>query len=242
MSQFRPQSFSLLPPVVKNLLIINVLMYLLTVSDLTLDFGFNMKEHLSLFHWRSSLFKPWQFITYMFMHADVWHMVFNMFGLWMFGYTIENLWGSKRFLNFYLITGVGSAVFFLITKEIQLVPLIENINPEVLDQICNTPFGMITTNVDLQPISQLINTPMLGASGAVYAILMAYGLTFPNSVVHLYFLIPVKMKWFITGLIVYSIFREATGSQDGIAHLAHLGGMLIGYLLIRYWKGKNYLY
>lgn len=242
MSQFRPQSFSLLPPVVKNLLIINGLMYLLTISDLTLDFGFNMTEHLSLFHWRSSLFKPWQLLTHMFMHADFGHLLFNMFGLWMFGYTIENIWGSKRFLNYYLITGVGASILFLLTKEIELIPLLEGVSPEVLDQICNTPYGMITTNIDLQPISMNINGPMLGASGAVYAVLMAYGLMFPNSVIHLYFLVPIKTKWFITGLIVYSIFREATNAQDGIAHFAHLGGMLIGFLLIKYWKRNNYLY
>lgn len=242
MSQFRPQSFSLLPPVVKNLIIINALMYLLTVSNLTLDFGFDFKEHFSLFHWRSSLFKPWQFITYMFMHADIWHLIFNMFGLWMFGYTIENLWGSKRFLNFYIITGIGSSIFFLLTKELQLLPLIENINPEILEQICNTPYGMITSDVNYQPVSIIINTALLGASGAVYAVLMAYGMMFPNSIIHLYLLVPVKMKWFITGLIAYSLFRESTGSQDGIAHLAHIGGMIVAYILIKYWKKNNYLY
>ncbi len=222
MSQFRPQSFSLLPPVIKNLLIINGLMYLLTVSDLALDNGFSFDKYFALYHWNSEFFRPWQFITYMFMHADIWHLVFNMFGLWMFGYVIENLWGSKRFLNYYLLTGVGSALFFLITKEIQIQPYLDNVPQEVLNSF-----------YDIR---------IVGASGAVYAVLMAYGLTFPNSIVHLYFVLPVKMKWFITGLIVYSIFRETTGSQDGIAHLAHLGGMLIGFIIIKYWKKNNYLY
>lgn len=222
MSQFRPQSFSLLPPVIKNLLIINGLMYLLTVSDLALDNGFSFDKYFALYHWNSEFFRPWQFITYMFMHADIWHLIFNMFGLWMFGYVIENLWGSKRFLNYYLLTGVGSALFFLITKEIQIQPYLDNVPQDVLNSF--------------------YNIRIVGASGAVYAVLMAYGLTFPNNIVHLYFVLPVKMKWFITGLIVYSIFRETTGSQDGIAHLAHLGGMLIGFVIIKYWKKNNYLY
>ena len=241
MSQFRFQSFSLLPPVIKNLIIINVLMYVLTISDLTLDFGINLTEEFSLFYWKSALFKPWQLVTHMFMHANFTHLLFNMFSLWMFGYTLENIWGSKRFFNFYMISGVGAGLIHLLATEIEVASLVQNVSPEVLEQLYNMPFRHITTSSEYLELSLAISTYSLGASGATYAILMGYGLMFPNSIIHLYLFIPIKVKWFITGLILLSMIGVVGGSS-GIGHIAHLGGMLVGYLIIRYWKRNNYLY
>jgi len=238
---FRPQSFSILPPVIKNLLIINGILFLIKFTGISSEIGFDIEEQFSLFHWRSSHFKPWQIVTHMFMHANFMHLLYNMFALWMFGNTIENLWGSKRFLNFYLITGIGASILYLFTKEIQLQMIIDTISPEMLEQACNLPFRQNFVDPTLAQFGNIINTPMVGASGAVYAILMAYGLMFPNSIIHIYFVLPVKMKYFIMAMVLFSIYGETVGN-DNIAHLAHLSGMLIAYILIKYWKKNNYLY
>ncbi|MGB0428322.1 MAG: rhomboid family intramembrane serine protease [Flavobacteriales bacterium] len=240
--QLQAKRFSLLPPVVKNLLIINGLFFLLDLSGLLQDQGFDIKEHLALFHWDSAMFRPWQLVSHLFLHASFGHLAINMFELWMFGYTLENVWGSKRFLQFYALSGIGAAVLYLITKDIQLSFLIEDyMTPDQLSEIYNIKFGYHPVQEPWQSISEVVNVPTLGASGAVFAILVAFGMMYPNQTVLIYFMIPMKIKYMMAILILIELY-QGFFVADNIAHFAHLSGALFGYLLIRFWKKKGYLY
>ena len=195
MAQYQPQGFSLLPPAVKHLLIINALVF---AADYVLQKqGIYLANILALFSLQSGNFQVWQPLSYMFMHANLTHIVFNMFNLWMFGAAMENFWGTKRFLFYYLVCGIGAGLLYM------LLP------------------GMHVT---------------VGASAAVDGLPLAFGMTFPNEYIYLYFLMPIKTKWFITGMIAIELLQGIFYSYDGIAHFAHLGGMLIGFLLIMWWR------
>lgn len=212
---YRVQRFSFLPTIVKNLLILNVLFFL---ADITLSArGIDLGRWLGLHYPTSTYFYPWQYITYMFMHANFSHLFFNMFALWMFGYALENLWGSKRFLAYYLITGIGAGLIQTAVLGLELRPLTLAYPPEAIQQHIDT----IVT---------------IGASGAVYGILLAFGMCFPNVPIYLYFFIPIKAKWFVIIYGLIELFAGIGGTADGVAHFAHLGGMIFGFFLIRYWK------
>ena len=193
----------MLPPAVKHLLIINVIAYLAyyvlyrqgicDLNDILGLWSLNAADVYSNVYG----FHIWQPLTYMFMHASIDHIFFNMFSLWMFGYVLENVWGTRRFLFYYLVCGLGAGLLHLLVPGVHLT---------------------------------------VGASAAVYAILLAFGMMFPNERIYLYFLVPIKTKWFIIGMIVLELFEGVFRSYDGIAHFAHLGGMLIGFLIILYWK------
>ena len=194
--QYSPTGFRVLPTMVKHLLIINVLMYL--AYYVLLKQGIiNLNYYLGIWSLSTGLFRIWQPLTYMFMHGSFDHLFFNMFSLWMFGSALENYWGSKRFLFYYLVCGIGA--------------------------------GLLNMLVPGAHVS-------VGASGAVYALLLAFGMMWPNNYIYLYFLVPIRTKWFIIGMIVIELFEGIFRSSDGIAHFAHLGGMLIGFLIILYWK------
>jgi len=214
MSDFRPQSFSLLPPIVKNLLIINVIVFLLDSS--LMGFGINLRQHLALFYPESVFFRPWQYITYMFMHGSFLHLLFNMFMFWMFGYTLENVWGSKRFLFFFLFCGVGAALIHNLAVAY-----------EVWD------YRQVE---DFARAIRTMNTPTVGASGSVYGILLAFGMMYPNMTVYVYLLFPVKVKYMVCFLALMALFSGFGGTGGNIAHFAHLGGMLFGFILIMYWR------
>lgn len=194
--QYSPTGFKVLPTIVKHLLIINVLMYF--AYYVLLKQGIiNLNYYLGIWSLSTGLFRIWQPLTYMFMHGSFDHLFFNMFSLWMFGSALENFWGSKRFLFYYLVCGIGA--------------------------------GLLNMLVPGAHVS-------VGASGAVYALLLAFGMMWPNNYIYLYFLVPIRTKWFIIGMIVIELFEGIFRSTDGIAHFAHLGGMLIGFLIILYWK------
>ena len=203
MSQYEPQSFRMLPPVVKHLLIINLIVFLATMV-LERYGSSNITSMLALNSVATGRFRFWQLFTYMFMHAGWSHILVNMFALWMFGYVLENFWGSRRFLVYYLVCGIGAGVCNL------LVP----------------GWGLT-----------------VGASGAVYGILLAFGMMFPNERIYFYFLIPIKAKWFVIGYAALELIQGLFYSYDGVAHFAHLGGMLVGLLLILWWRrnpfGRN---
>lgn len=189
------------PPVVKTLLILNV-----TVYVMMLFFGAFRIGHISLYQYFVQIlglmpigygFYPWQLITYQFVHADFWHLFFNMvFGLWMFGKEVESVWGSNKFLFYYLFCGIvaGLAQLFL------------------------------------SPILESVTGPTIGASGAIYGVLVAFAVMFPNQYIFLYFLIPIKVKYFVALLIIIGIL--SIGGPTNVANLAHLGGALAGYLYI----------
>lgn len=196
MTQYQPQGYRFLPPAVKHLLIINVLCYLLYYV-LRMQQIIDLNAVCGIWTPTSGNFRIWQPLTYMFMHGSIDHLFFNMFSLWMFGTVLERYWGTRRFLFYYLVCGIGAGLLNLLVPGIHV---------------------------------------SVGASGAVYALLLAFGMMFPNEYIYLYFLVPIKTKWFIIGMIALELFEGVFRSYDGIAHFAHLGGMLIGFLLVLYWR------
>jgi len=206
-SDYQPNTrFSFFPPAIKHLLILNILVFVALNTPVISLFVFN---YGALWPLQTGNFYPWELITYMFLHAGLAHIFFNLFALWLFGQGIENLWGTKRFVVFYFICGVGAAL-------IQLA-------------------------VSLFVAGQ--NAPVIGASGAIFGILLAFGMMFPEQYIYLIIPpIPIKAKYFV---IIYGgieLFSGVTASEPGIAHFAHLGGMLFGYIMIKYWRYKGELY
>jgi membrane associated rhomboid family serine protease len=269
---YSPSGFRLLPPVVKNLLIINALFFLATIS-LKSTFGIDLERTLGLYYFRSDHFQPYQFVTYMFIHGGIDHLIFNMFALWMFGYLLENFWGPKRFLTFYLLTGIGAGitqtvVHYFAFSPVEAAVLAYNQAPslDAFVSFVNHDFPQYTstlqsfiTSWSLTPqspeylqqslgyVHQLLqlrmDVPTVGASGAVYAILLAFGMMFPNMRVYLYFFIPIKAKWIVIGCIAVELFLGISNNPtDNIAHFAHLGGMIFGLILILYWRRRSFLH
>jgi len=227
--QYSPTGFRVLPPVVKHLLIINVLFF---VATFTLRrFNIDLSDILGLHFFKASDFRIYQLFTYMFMHGNFEHLFFNMFSLWMFGNAIENMWGSKRFLIFYLVCGLGAGLCQEVVQYIQYTTSLAQYTSVNIGQ------GQV---IPMSSYLNLMNT--VGASGAIYGLLLAFGMMFPNSRIYLYFLVPIKTKWFIIGMIVIELLEGIFRSGDGVAHMAHLGGMLFGLILILIWKKKGQLY
>lgn len=277
----RMGGFNILPPIVKNLIIINVLFFLAKI--VATKFGIDLDTWLGLHFFGASHFYPWQIITYMFMHGDFGHLFFNMFALWMFGAAIENYWGAKRFLLYYFVTGIGAGLAHYAVLAYQMLPDLMLINQyldaptyenllavaqghtfqigpnsgEILDKFLafqqlsissNDTFALNQATDFLSAYKEYyLNLPnVIGASGAVFGLLLAFGMMFPNSQIYLYFLLPIKAKWFVIFYGALELFYGVTGTQEGVAHFAHLGGMLFGLLLILYWrrqnKRENYMY
>lgn len=327
--QYRPTGFRLLPPVVKNILIISGLFYLASVA-VGMAFRVDLNEILGMHYFAADKFKPYQLVTYMFMHGSFSHILFNMFAFWMFGYVLENVWGSKRFLIYFLITGMGAALIQMLVFYFQTQPVLDAINvylqspsltdfkdfmdsknfqvvsydiqnhanafqgqynhlllqadslsqhadvamaqarhlhsqslqfPQIADslraqsqlftlqaeQFRHVSDSLTTVNVRStvdfmdQYRADYLNAPLVvGASGAVFGILLAFGMMFPNTRIYLYFFLPIKAKWFV---IIYGALELVAGVTnipgDNVAHFAHLGGMLFGFFLIKYWNRTN---
>jgi len=239
--EYRPGGFAILPPVVKNLLIINVLCFLGNIT-----FGQVLNDKLGLHYFLAEEFSPFQFVSYMFMHGGFTHLLFNMFALWMFGNALENYWGGKRFLTYYMITGIGAGVLQMLVVHFRLMSVEPLISAEALEFAIVHGFDLIQGGSGPVEFVQdpnfvdaviLIHTTTVGASGAVFGLLLAFGMLFPNSMIYLYFAIPIKAKYFV---ILYGVLELYSGIQnnagDNVAHFAHLGGMLFGFFLIKYWK------
>ncbi|HIZ87687.1 MAG TPA: rhomboid family intramembrane serine protease [Candidatus Coprenecus pullistercoris] len=204
-----------MPFVVKNLLIINAIVFIVTMLAQQFMFG-----TFSLFYFSSPFFKPFQLITYMFMHGSFWHIFFNMFSLYMFGSVLESYWGGKKFFLYYMICGIGAGLVNELSMYIQ---------------IC-------TADTPAQ-IADILRTPTVGASGAIYGLLLAYGMMFPNNMMQFIFPpVAIKAKWMVIIFGAIELLSGITGTNSGVAHFAHLGGMLFGIILILYWKKKNRLY
>lgn len=230
-----------IPPVVKNLLIINVIMLLGAFALRRM--GINLNDYLGLFYPTSKWFMPHQLISSMFMHANIEHLFFNMFALFMFGRVLENVWGGKRFLIYYVLTGIGAVVVHTFVNYFQINSLLDSLTYEQIQVVLNEgreAFEMQKNfiNTDMAHLNQLINTPVIGASGAVFGILLAFGMLFPNTELMLLIPpIPIKAKYFVVGYGVLELFfGVANMSGDNVAHFAHLGGMLAGFVLLKYWK------
>jgi membrane associated rhomboid family serine protease len=241
---FRPQSFSFLPPVIKNLLIINGLFFMGAIT-LQQTFGIDLNRVLGLYMPGSPDFKPHQIITSMFLHSldNPSHIFFNMFTLWMFGVSLENIWGSKRFLIFYVVTGVGAALCHMGVNlyeaySLRNALLASGLDLESLNLSVQADWrtALSTYPPMLRDYYLLHNIPTIGASGAVYGILMGFGMSFPNQYIYIYFLLPIKAKYLVAIFGAMELWSGLSGSTSNIAHFAHLGGMVFGFFLIRYWR------
>jgi len=229
MADFRFSSPFQFPPVVKNLMIINVLVFLTQNIVGQREEGL-VENWFALHDLHSVYFKPHQLITHMFMHGSFAHLFFNMFGLWMFVAAIEHRYGAKRFLQFYIISGLGAAVLHMGILYLEMEPIMEIFRrlpmEEQLELIESPTFK--------------VNVATLGASGAVFGCLAAFGYLYPNSIIMINFLLPMKAKWLVliyAGMELFLAFRNSAG--DTVAHFAHLGGALTGFLLVYFWNKRN---
>ncbi len=226
-----------LTPVVKNLVIINVLVFL---AQGALP---HIAPYFMGFFPLSLHFEPWQIISHMFMHADFTHIFFNMFGIIVFGSSLERVWGSKRFLIFYMFTGLGAFALHYGVIYYQLLQIQDLLKEPQLQEIYLNGYDVIRQgkaymNPTLNQYNLLLNIPVVGASGALFGLLFGFGKLFPNTKLYLLFLpIGIKAKYVVIIYGVLEISRAISNSPgDNIAHFAHLGGMLFGYILIKNWQ------
>ncbi|MFM7357702.1 MAG: rhomboid family intramembrane serine protease [Sediminibacterium sp.] len=272
MTQFRPSRFEILPVIVKNLLIINGLFFLAQFAFSGPDAPIQMESVFALHAWQSSLFRPWQLITHMFLHGDFAHIFGNMFALWMFGSVLENVWGSRKFLTFYLVCGLGAALIHLLFLSYEFLPMMKAYE-SLYDQQARgqwvsieemRKFMITYLSSDLKPTGdikmlgndptlssvifnqltakykEVINTATIGASGAVFGVLAAFVYLFPNTYIYIYFLIPIKAKWLGILYFTYELFFAIQNSAgDNVARWAHVGGAIVGLLIVFTWNKKN---
>lgn len=273
MSNFRAGGFGSTPDVVKNLIIINVVMVLLQFAFIRA--GINLDTYLALHYWASPQFRWWQPFTHMFMHGDpfdvqqtIMHIFFNMYALWMFGRILENVWGPKRFLTFYLICGIGAAFCHMGVLTFEYTRFhnaflqyqdhpgyaefmhfirqyrVDDLNPNSLNAWAADPnspeFISSSVRVLYEHYLAMINEPTVGASGAVFGLLFAFGYLFPNIELFIWFVpIPIKAKWFVMAYGLIELTQGLNNSAgDNVAHFAHLGGMLFAFILLRIWNDK----
>lgn len=278
--QYRPSQFRLLPPVVKNLLIINGLFFFATYVFGS-AFGIDLNDILGLHYFGSEKFHAYQLLTYMFMHGNLSHIFLNMFALWMFGNVLENYWGGKRFLIYYLICGMGAALTHYTIYYFEVQPVLSVIsdyiaNPDLEKfnsfiqsdkfsiqsadmresynefatrfnalNMANNPASMLNLTVEymVQYKADFLNaSTVVGASGSVFGILLAFGMMFPNTLLYVYFAIPIKAKYFVILYGLIELFSGVFESNSNVAHFAHLGGMLFGFVLIKLWKKNHNLF
>ncbi len=239
MSEFRftrPNNF---PPVVKNLIIINILVW---VAQLIYHNQFNLTEKIALYPIDTPYFKPYQIITHMFAHASYdpfgnivfYHILFNMFTLWMFGRVLENVWGPKRFLTFYIVCGIGAAACHLLVQHLRY-------DPVVIEQIKTAIATNNQAMYDAAAEKAGFMASAVGASGAIMGVMIGFALLFPNTELFIMFIpVPVKAKWAILGLVAIDLFGGVNPSQgDNIAHFAHLGGAITGFIMVMIWNKTN---
>lgn len=236
-------SFRNMPVVTKNLLIINVAIWI--IMALIHPVRHFLEQYGALYYFTSDSFLPTQLITYMFIHVNFMHLFFNMFALIMFGPQIEWSLGSKRFLFYYISCGIGAALIqegvfaLMLTKYTAMFP------PEQFDQIIREGARALSQGMDfsdptMSTINRLVNGGTVGASGAIYGVLLAFGMLFPNYQLMLIIPpMPVKAKWLVVGYAVIELVYGVGGSSSGVAHFCHLGGMVAGLFIILYWKHKG---
>jgi membrane associated rhomboid family serine protease len=267
-NNYRPQGFSILPPVVKNLIIINGLLYLINVVFES-RFGYSLNQKLGLYYPESTMFRPYQLITHIFMHGSFMHLFFNMFSLWMFGSALENYWGPKRFFVYYFVTGFGAAALHLGVNAYEITQVKEVINAYLanpsyeafyeiqqidtrlfdVDQLqdfirtwstdkANPQYTQYSREIADALLQRKLNVPTVGASGAVFGLLLAFGMLFPNTLLFMIFIpVPIKAKYFVMLYGLLELYQGISNNPgDNVAHFAHLGGMLFGFILIKYWN------
>lgn len=229
------------PMVVKNLLIINVLFF---IAKMALSSkGINIDEMFALHYPKSQLFRPWQIVTHFFMHGDFFHLFFNMFGLWMFGRILEMVWGAKRFLFFYTITAISAALLHFLVVNYQLNQLISTMDPSKVSEVLQNGFDAIRAgknyvDVENAKLNYIFNGSVMGASGAIFGILGGCLILFPNTQLFLLFPpIPIKLKYAVTFYGLYELYSGLSNNPgDNVAHFAHLGGLIAGIIIVKYWN------
>ena len=259
-----------IPPVLKNLLIINVLMFLAAVV-LNRVMNIDLNNILGLHYFKSEYFRPYQVVTHMFMHGGVTHIFLNMFMLWMFGRVLEQVWGGKRFLLYYLFTGLGAAALHLFVTHLAMSSLLRDVtaltntpsaevfagflkehipksSPQLYDFIqawtadpSNSSYANEAIDFANKLVKSKIDIPTVGASGAVYGVLLAFGMIFPNMPLVLIFFpfFPIKAKYMVIAMGVLELVFGFSMPGSNVAHFAHLGGMIFGFILIRIWKSTT---
>ena len=216
--------FSSVPAAVRNIIFINALVMVMTM--LNQEF---MYEHFALFYPTSPFFHWWQPLTHMFMHGGFWHLFFNMYTLYIFGSILERVWGARKFLIFYFVTGLGAALVHTGVEWLQMH-----------NWIGQAAEGSIAAQASIHALKM---TPTVGASGAIYGVLMGYAMLYPDSILTLIFPpVSLKAKWFVLIFAAIELLTGITGTGGGIAHFAHLGGLIFGFILIRFWKKRRTLY
>lgn len=236
-----------IPPVTKNLLIINAIVWLAMVL-LPSGFDRTMNQLCALHYFSSPDFRVWQPLTYMFMHSTygISHLLFNMLGVLMFGAILERAFGSARYLFFYLTTGIGAALIqegiyaLMIAHAAESLPYGVTVGQIAEEGAAVIARGMNFSDPVLGNINALINVPTVGASGALYGVLLGFAMIYPNMPLYFMFIpVPVKAKWMVLAYGVIELFFGVTGMQNGVAHFAHLGGMIVALILILYWRNKG---
>jgi membrane associated rhomboid family serine protease len=280
---YRPNRLDVIPFVVKNIIIINVLIFFATI--VLGRQGIDLSDYLALYHWNSEKFRVWQLITHMFMHGNVsgpypdyeggiMHLFSNMFGLWMFGSLLENFFGQKRFLTFYLLCGLGAALIHLGVYSYELSAIHQTVlhfqsNPTYanyssflshnhvnifsemgqelyalkqtwMESPMEDSYSRAASQITGQYYNMYLNQATVGASGAVFGILFGFGYLFPNTMIYLYFFFPMKAKYFIAIYALFELFAGVKNTAgDNVAHFAHLGGMLIAFIILKIWNKTN---
>ncbi|MBK6819056.1 MAG: rhomboid family intramembrane serine protease [Bacteroidetes bacterium] len=275
--EFRPSRFEVIPPVVKNLLIINALVFFATI--VIGKMGFDITEYLALHHWSSDKFKVWQIVTHLFMHGGnindpdggFLHLFSNMFALWMFGAILENYFGPKRFLTFYFLCGIGAAILYLgvltydfsqiksaiadfnanptykqlsryitqnhISENTSLGQILYNIRDQWAENPMSTEYASTVSGTLQAFYTSQIDQGCVGASGAVFGILFAFGYLFPNTLLYMYFLFPIKAKYFVGFYALFELYAGIKNNAgDNVAHFAHIGGMIVAFIVIKIWN------
>ena len=231
-----------LPTVTKNLLIINVLCFFGAV--VAQRYGINLNNVGGMHFFLSPDFNVAQLVSYMFLHANFEHIFFNMFAVWMFGRTLEMVWGPKRFLIYYMICGIGAGLVQELISAIEYFTLTSSMSAEAVETVLREGSSILQSGMNyvdsrMAELNIAVNRSTVGASGAVYGILLAFGMLFPNSQMYVFPIpFPIKAKFFVIGYAVIELVLGMSRTADGVAHFAHLGGMIFGFLLIMYWK-KN---
>jgi|APGre2960657423_1045063.scaffolds.fasta_scaffold05444_4 membrane associated rhomboid family serine protease len=238
-NQYSPGPFAGLPVVTKNIIIINVIMYLATLAFETVNI--DLVKLFGLHYYLADDFKPHQFITYIFMHGGFSHILFNMLGVYIFGQVLEQVWGPKRYLIFYILTGLGAALAQYIIMHFEITEVLDIFNQHINSRNLDTSQRAEFINQKYEYLNKHV---IIGASGSLFGLLGGFGMLFPNRELYLYFFIPIKAKWLV---ILYGGFEIFSGLQnnptDNVAHFAHIGGLLVGIALVLFWrKDRNHFY
>ncbi len=234
-----------IPPAVRVILVINAAMFLFS-QLVAVMFNIDLNKILGLYFFKSDLFKPFQVVTHMFMHGGLMHIFFNMYALWMFGQVLERIWGTKRFFIYYFVTGFGAVVLHSFVEYLRFLSISSALSPEAVEMVKHQGAEIIAsyknyTNPNLAQLNLLYHIPTVGASGAVFGLLLAFGMLFPNTELYIMFIpVPVKAKYFVIGYGILELFSGLNNSpNDNVAHFAHLGGMLFGFILVKLWQKKK---